>query len=464
MGRCSTTSGLGLPRAGRHHTAREPYRHSRESAPARLWQATHVVIGQNGLLPRGKLSHLSPRAARAWGFRLTAHLHGRIKPTSLSLTRIVSGFFVRPAVRVGGVTLRRETSCASSSCYSAWSSLHRRSPTPRHPRRLRSPASSATPRAPCCRASRWKRRARRSSKKCAPSSPTATASTASSICRAGVYTVTFPLTGFTTVRREGIELSGAFTAPVNVELRVGALEETITVTGESPIVDVQSSRRQQVVDRDTINAIPTARAYHSLVTLVPGITTSTNDVGGLSGPATVTFTIHGGPGNEGRLQVDGMGVGSTLNGGGVSYYSADIGNAAGDRLHDLGRPRRGGSRRPGDEHRAAHRRQHDSRHLLLRTVRPKGCSATTSRRNCVTPGCDCRTEMTKIWDVNGAFGGPISEGLPVVLPDVAAIRATASTSPTCSTTGTPATRRSGPTSRTRSGRSTTARGRTRPCA
>ena len=143
----------------------------------------------------------------------------------------------------------------------------------------------------------------------------------------GVYSVTFQLTGFTTVRREDIELSGAFTAPVSVEMRVGALGEILTVTGESPIVDVQSARRQQVVDRDTISAIPTARAYHSLVTLVPGITTSTNDVGGLSGPATVTFTIHGGPGNEGRLQVDGMGVGSTLNGGGVSYYSADIGNA-----------------------------------------------------------------------------------------------------------------------------------------
>ena len=60
---------------------------------------------------------------------------------------------------------------------------------------------------------------------------------------------------------------------------------------------------------------------------MPGVTTSTNDVGGLGGPATVTFAMHGGPTNEGRLQVDGMGVGSTLNGGGVSYYVADVGNA-----------------------------------------------------------------------------------------------------------------------------------------
>src|SRR6187402_2427109 len=60
--------------------------------------------------------------------------------------------------------------------------------------------------------------------------------------RPGTYSVTFTLPGFTTVKREGIELSGNFVATVNADLRVGALEETVTVTGESPIVDVQSVR------------------------------------------------------------------------------------------------------------------------------------------------------------------------------------------------------------------------------
>ena len=59
--------------------------------------------------------------------------------------------------------------------------------------------------------------------------------------RPGTYTVTFTLPGFNTVKREGIELTGSFTATVNADLQVGALEETITVTGESPIVDVQSA-------------------------------------------------------------------------------------------------------------------------------------------------------------------------------------------------------------------------------
>src|SRR5213075_2879028 len=55
--------------------------------------------------------------------------------------------------------------------------------------------------------------------------------------RPGVYAVTFFLAGFGTVKREGVELTSNFTAPINVELKVGSLEETITVTGESPVVD-----------------------------------------------------------------------------------------------------------------------------------------------------------------------------------------------------------------------------------
>ena len=222
----------------------------------------------------------------------------------------------------------------------------------------------------------------------------------------GTYTVTFQLTGFSSVRRENVELAGAFTAPISVEMRVGALEETITVTGETPIVDVQSARRQQVVDRDTVTSIPTARAYHSLVTLVPGITTSTNDVGGLSGPATVTFTIHGGPGNEGRLQVDGMGVGSTLNGGGVSYYSADIGNAqeiAFTTSGGLGEAEVGGPvmsivpRTGGNTLRGS----------FYSNFATEGMQSNNFTQELRDAGLRLPNEMTRLWDVNGSFGGPI---------------------------------------------------------
>src|SRR4030095_518340 len=72
---------------------------------------------------------------------------------------------------------------------------------------------------------------------------------------------------------------------------------------------------------------PTARLYHSIAALVPGISMTTQDVGGIAGPTTVTFSMRGGPGHAGRLTVDGMSLGASLNGTGVSYTVADVGNA-----------------------------------------------------------------------------------------------------------------------------------------
>ena len=105
-------------------------------------------------------------------------------------------------------------------------------------------------RAPCCRASRSKRPARRSSKRSARPSPTARGQYRIVDLRPGTYTVTFTLTGFSTVKREGIELTGSFTATINADLKVGGVAETITVTGETPIVDVQSVRRQTTLSNE----------------------------------------------------------------------------------------------------------------------------------------------------------------------------------------------------------------------
>src|SRR3989338_1570569 len=86
--------------------------------------------------------------------------------------------------------------------------------------------------------------------------------------RPGTYTVTFSLPGFATVRREGIELTSSFTAAVNADLKVGAVEETVTVTGESPVVDLSSARQQTTVSRDVLDAIPrTKRPAHDALVL-----------------------------------------------------------------------------------------------------------------------------------------------------------------------------------------------------
>jgi len=115
----------------------------------------------------------------------------------------------------------------------------------------------------------------------------------------GTYTVTFTLPGFNTVKREGVTLAGSFAAKIDADLRVGALEETITVTGETPIVDVQNTRRQRVIDREIIDTIPTSRTAYDMASLIPGVSRAglTNqDVGGSSSSGTPigSVAIHGG--------------------------------------------------------------------------------------------------------------------------------------------------------------------------
>ena len=138
--------------------------------------------------------------------------------------------------------------------------------------------------------------------------------------RPGAYTVTFTLAGFNVVKRDGINLTGAFTASVDVEMRVGALEETITVTGEAPIVDVQSTTRQRVMDQEIIGTLPTGRNMFNLGVLIPGISISTGglasqDVGGALGPETRALVAHGGQTEDQRFMMNGVSLSSMIGGG-----------------------------------------------------------------------------------------------------------------------------------------------------
>src|SRR5438093_7547283 len=125
----------------------------------------------------------------------------------------------------------------------------------------------------------------------------------------GTYSVTFSLPGFSTVKREGIELTGTFVATVNGDLKVGALEETITVTGETPIVDVQSVKVQTTVSKDVLAAIPTSRNAGAVTSLIPGM--SSNGDNGNSGGSIGggVGSIHGGRGNDSRTYADGINTG-----------------------------------------------------------------------------------------------------------------------------------------------------------
>src|SRR5438094_3719847 len=145
--------------------------------------------------------------------------------------------------------------------------------------------------------------------------------------RPGTYTVTFSLPGFSTVKREGIELSGSFVATVNGDLKVGALEETITVTGETPIVDVQSAKVQQTVSKDILAAIPTGRNAGTITALIPGMSTTTDsgNIGGSIGGGV--GSIHGGRGNDSRSYSDGINTGWAGGSGGGGNMSGNTASA-----------------------------------------------------------------------------------------------------------------------------------------
>jgi hypothetical protein len=124
--------------------------------------------------------------------------------------------------------------------------------------------------------------------------------------RPGIYSVTFTLPGFATVKREGLELTGTATTSVNAELRVGAVEETITVTGETPIVDVQNTMRQRVMNQELLDILPSSRAVPFLAGLTPGVTMSVQDVGGLLGDGVGTGTITVRGVSDARTLIDGV--------------------------------------------------------------------------------------------------------------------------------------------------------------
>jgi hypothetical protein len=143
----------------------------------------------------------------------------------------------------------------------------------------------------------------------------------------GIYTLTFTLQGFATVNREAVEVTGGGVTTINADMRVGTLTETITVTGESPVVDTQTSTRRQVVlSSAVLQALPASRGYGNLLATVPGIQATGLDVS--SGVSTNFFTARGGRGNEGTIQIDGMNVGSAFNGGGVAGFGYPIGESS----------------------------------------------------------------------------------------------------------------------------------------
>ncbi|HWN84408.1 MAG TPA: carboxypeptidase-like regulatory domain-containing protein, partial [Vicinamibacterales bacterium] len=136
--------------------------------------------------------------------------------------------------------------------------------------------------------------------------------------RPGTYKVTFTLPGFKTVVRDGIELGGTQVATVNADLAVGGVEETITVSGQTPAIDLQTTTRQAVMDQEIVSAIPSSRTPFTVGVLIPGVKKGAftgQDVGGSVVQEVASLEANGGRTSDQRMMVNGVALSSMIAGG-----------------------------------------------------------------------------------------------------------------------------------------------------
>jgi hypothetical protein len=143
----------------------------------------------------------------------------------------------------------------------------------------------------------------------------------------GAYSLTFTLSGFNSVKREAINVSGSGVIPISIELGVGTLNETLTVTGEAPIVDTQTTRRETVISAETIASLPMTRNYGGVLYATAGLNVQPGVNANDLMPSMATFSAHGGQSTEGRVFVNGVSVNGPFGSNSVTQFAFDVANA-----------------------------------------------------------------------------------------------------------------------------------------
>ncbi len=223
--------------------------------------------------------------------------------------------------------------------------------------------------------------------------------------RPGVYKVTFTVPGFTTFVQDRIDLPSNFTATVNAEMKLGAVEESVTVSGQSPVVDVQNAQRTTVLSRDLLDAIPVARMYQAEGALAVGTKVSDQNVGGARAAVNPRLTAHMSVTKDTTIDVDGMKM-NTLVGGGDSHpdhndamsqeitvQTAALGaevSAGGPHLNLV--PREGGNRFSGATYLGYTNGSFQTNNLT---------------QNLIDRGLKTPDAVDLIFDANASLGGPI---------------------------------------------------------
>ena len=225
----------------------------------------------------------------------------------------------------------------------------------------------------------------------------------------GIYTVTFSLQGFSAFKREGIDLPNNFTATVNAEMRVGGIEETITVSGQSPVVDVQNAAARNQITREALDTIPTNKTLEAFAALTPGVSmaqTIGQDVGGSKGETYVQLRIHGTRTGDNKTLVDGFETNDysgrvfVPNPASAGEVSIELGNGPGEApangVYVNFVPRDGGNQFHGSIFGTYTGPGFQSEPNLTDDLISRGLSQSDLGK------------VLRIWDVNGSLGGPIA--------------------------------------------------------
>src|SRR5438309_4801352 len=223
----------------------------------------------------------------------------------------------------------------------------------------------------------------------------------------GTYSISFALVGFSTVKRDGIELTSNLTAPVSVELRLGGLEEPINVSGQSPVVDIQNVVHERVVSREQLFTLPINRELGGFAAIIPGAVIAPNqqDVGGNKDPISQGMSVHNNRTTDNRQLLDGMrfnaegsGRGFYFNPAAAQEVSVELGGQAAE--YELGGvqanlvPKEGGNNLTG---------------FLFADGTNSSMLSDNLTSALQARGLQAVNRQKYIYDVNMAFGGPIKQ-------------------------------------------------------
>jgi len=226
----------------------------------------------------------------------------------------------------------------------------------------------------------------------------------------GIYTVTFTLVGFNTVKREGIILTADFTAAVNADLRVGSVTETVTVTGESPLIDTQSVTQRKSLTHEAIDALPTGRSFQNLSVLVPGvqIALGSQDVGGTGGDRYQTLSVHGSRSDQMPLVMNGMPYNNMNNTGGGYNTTLVVNTGTVQEMTVTTSGLSAEARSSGVLTNIIPKEGGNSYHAyFFGNFSNGGLQSNNLTQDLINSGLKAVNSVKKMWDFNPTVGGPI---------------------------------------------------------